>query len=259
MQPFIDVAVSPTYGHLTARIIWRVLPGYEKGVFFILKSPNGVTNWRQIGFVNARTDFEDKDLLPVGKFIETYYKVVLQWGTEQFASDPIGTFGKLTREEFCAARYILSLESRVMKQFTRVAAFQIASSKPCPFCTDPDTNQKIGISLCEHCYSTGHDGGYRPGMWTYMRLLQEAPRAKVDSPDGAGTSEPTNYKVHMLAFPGLSKDDLLVDPATDRRYLVDLTTVSMFKGKIPIVMTADLQLLRRNDIRYKLPLDIEKS
>jgi hypothetical protein len=92
-----------------------------------------------------------------------------------------------------------------------------------------------------------------------MRLLQMSPRAKMDSPDGAGTSEPTNYKAHMLAFPALSKDDLLVDPATDKRYLVDLTDMSLFKGKIPITMQADLQLLRRTDIRYKLPLERKLS
>lgn len=254
-HPFLDAAVSPTYGRYTARILWRVAQGFEKGYFFILKSPNGVTNFRQIGVVENGNNFEDTELLPVGKFTETYYKIITKQGDQEYFSDPIGTFGKITREEFCVARYILGLESRVMKQFTQVMAFQVASGKPCPVCTDPDTNQKIGISLCTHCYGTGHEGGYRPGMWTFMRLIQESPRAKVDSPDGAGTAEPTNYKAHMLAFPSLSKDDLLVDPATDRRYLVDLTDVSMFKGKIPITMTAELQLLRRNDIRYKLPLE----
>jgi hypothetical protein len=257
MHPFLDVRVIPTYGNFTARIIWKVIPSFEHGVFFILKSPNGITNFRQIGVVNDKKSFEDRELLPDGKFTETYYKVVTKDGDKQYESDPVGTFGQITREEFCTARYVLGLESEVMKKFTRILAFQIASEKPCPVCTDPDTNQKIGISRCHACYGTGHEGGYLPGMWTYMRLMEESPQVKMDSADGAGTSEPTNYKARLLAFPSLSKDDLLVDPGADMRYLVDLTETSMFKGKIPIVMIAQLQLLRRNDIRYTIPVDVE--
>ena len=255
MHPFLHVIVVPTYGDFTARIMWRMASGFERGQFFILKSLNGVNGFRQIGAVKNANEFEDKDLLPIGKFTETYYQVVTQQNDHEYRSDPVGTFGQITREEFCTARYVLGLESEIMKRFTRIMAFQVASKNPCPVCTDKDTNQKIGISRCYACYSTGREGGYRPGMWTYMRLMQESPRVKMDSADGAGTSEPTSYKARLLAFPSLSKDDLLVDPATDRRYLVDLTDVSRFKGKIPIVMMADLQLLRRNDIRYKIPVD----
>lgn len=257
MHPFLDLTVIPTYGHFTARIFWKVAPGFERNRFYIYKSPNGVNEFRQIGAVDNAQTFEDQELLPVGKFTETYYKVTTRQGKHVYESDPVGSFGQITREEFCAARYILGLESEVMKKFTRIMAFQVASKRPCPICTDRDTNQKIGISRCEACYSTGKEGGYRAGMWTYMRLMQESPRVKMDSPDGAGTSEPANYKARLLAFPSLSKDDLLVDPAADRRYLVDLTDVSMFKGKIPIVMLADLQFLRRNDIRYTIPVDVK--
>jgi ribosomal protein L37AE/L43A len=199
--------------------------GFERGLFFILKSPNGITDFRQIGAVEHGNNF-----------------------------------GQITREEFCVARYILNdLEGTVMKKFTRVMAFQVASRNPCPACTDKDTNQKIGISRCRACFSTGREGGYLPGMWTYMRIMEHSPNVKLDSPDGAGSSEPTKYKARLLAFPSLTKDDLLVDPAADNRYLVDSTDVSTFKGKIPIVMLADLQLLRRNDIRYKIPVENVKT
>jgi len=128
-HPFLDVTVSPTYGHYTARIIWRVSIGWEKGIFNIFKSDDGVTEFKQIGSVENQTDFEDAELLPIGKFTETYYKVTTETRRTRILLRPIGTFGKITREEFCVARYILSLESRVMKRFTRIMAFQLASGK----------------------------------------------------------------------------------------------------------------------------------
>lgn len=250
---FHSINVYPAYGAMSARIAWRMLPGHESGRFLVYKSDDGVSDWKQIGTVDNGQEFLDPNLLANNKLSEAYYRVIQQANGRRSDSDIVGTFGQVSRQEFCAARYIMDLEFKHLRQFGVSYLFKLRSgAAKCPVCTDPATGQKLATSLCESCYGTGVDGGYHPAIKTHARIRAVATRAKVDRPDGAGTDEPVNTRLRMLAFPMLDKGDLVVMPASDQRYLVDVIDYSLVGGKIPVVAEVTTQLLRRTDVRYRL-------
>lgn len=253
-NPFIDVVVSPAYGQNQARISWRMRPGYQYGRFTIFRSPDGLNDWRELGSTDRDAGFIDNGVISDGKLSQFFYRVELQKDGKHYSSAVISTLGALTQTEFGACYYIMTLEYKQLLQCSKILIFKLRVTSPrCPACVDPDTGQKIGISLCEVCYGTGFEGGYWPGVISYMRLLTQSPVTQLDSADGAGSTDPSMYKMRTLAYPPLIKDDMIVVPDSDHRYLVDTQEISYLKGKAPILSMVDMTLLRRTDVRYKLP------
>lgn len=255
MQPFLDVSVIPSYGKFSALITWTVLQEFKAGRFSIWKSPDGVNDWSEIGFVEGSNHFEDTALITGGKFVETYYRIILQFKGARYDSAVASTFGQVSRQEFATARYIINLEYKDLQQRTPVFIFKQKVTAPdCPTCTD-STGQSIGISLCETCFGTGFDGGYwRPPTASFMRVTNISPKMQNNSQEGVGAEDPVYFKIRTLAFPGLDADDMIVDPKSDRRFLVEQSDVAYLNGKVPTVTNASLVLLRRTDVRYKLPI-----
>jgi len=170
-------------------------------------------------------------------------------------SQPIGTFGTVSRTEFGAARRIMEMEYQAIRQFTKVLLFKLKVTGPdCPLCVDKDTGQAVGTSRCERCWGTRKDGGYHPPISTHMRLMTTTPMVQMDSQDGTGSTDPVEHTARFLAFPLMRKEDLLVHKEADRRYLVSEIEYSYLGGKIPVVAMAKVGLLRTSDIRYKLPV-----
>lgn len=252
-SPFIDVVVSPAYGQLQARISWQLRPGFDGGRFTISRSPDGLNDWREIGNVERDNGFIDRHVVSDGKLSQFFYQVFLHKDGERYESAVISTLGALTRTEFGACYYIMTLEYKRLLQCNKILVYKLrTTSRRCPQCVDPDTGQKIGISLCQVCYGTGFEGGYWPGVISYMQLLTQSPVTQMDSAEGAGSTDPSMYKMRTLAYPPLIKNDMIVEPNSDHRYLVDTQTVSYLKGKAPIISMVDMTLLRRTDVRYKL-------
>ena len=119
---------------------------------------------------------------------------------------------------------------------------------------DTDTDQAVGISLCEFCFGTTKEGGYFPPIKSYGRFLTFGPTRQMDSRESTGSTDPVAAKIRMLAFPLLRKNDLLIDVGADRRYLVNETQPNRLGGKVPVVLTVDAMLLTSVDIRYKFPV-----
>jgi hypothetical protein len=256
VNPFLDLRVIPSFGTFSARLVWRMQQGYEHGRFSIWRSDDGVNGWAQLGQVIDSENFVDPRLLTEGKAVERYYKVIFQGPTGRFDSPIVATFGLLTRREFGAARLILQKEWQDLRQRTPVKLFKLkASAPPCPRCTSGSSGLQVGVGLCNQCYGTTREGGYwRPPLDTFMRIMTISPQVRMDNPEGAGTSDPVKVKIRTLAFPALNRDDLVVNHQADRRYLVETVELSYFNGKAPCVAEAELTLLRRNDVRYQLPL-----
>jgi hypothetical protein len=256
MNPFLDVSVTPMYGKLSARILWRLQQGYDNGVCVIFKSPDGLNNWKELGKAPANLGgFIDDNLLFRGRLDESYYRVVLQRDGKRFDSDVISTFGRLSRQEFGIARAIMEHEWNTLRRFTPVKFFKLKSDGPrCSRCVDTDTQQKIGTSLCPICYGTTFEGGYYPAVDSFMQVGMSGPKVRNDSREGAGSSDPVSIRARMSAYPLMEKEDLIVNPAADRRYLIDTIDYGYFNGKIPVHVELTLQMLARNDIRYQFPL-----
>ncbi len=254
-SPFMDVVVVPAYGQHQAQILWRMRPGWEAGVFTVLRSPDGLNDWREIGRVDRGSHFVDPAVITEGRLNLLYYQVRLEQGGQTYASSVINTLGAVSRQEFGAAHFIMQQEYRKLSQCTRILICKLRTTAPvCAQCVDPDTGQGIGTALCQSCYGTGFAGGYWPPVVSFMQLLTQSPVVQLTSADGAGTNDPVAVSARILAYPQLVKSDLLIDAAADKRYLVETQELSLLKGKVPLVATASLVLLRQSDVRYKFPL-----
>ena len=255
MNPFLDIKVLPTYGDFSALITWRLSAGFERSTFSVYRSPDGINDWQLIGKEKGITSFRDPGLAPDGKLNETYYRVTLEKGELKAASDTVATFGTVPRREFAAARKIMELEVRQLRHHHAVKVCKLrVTGNPCPICVDPDTGQVSGSSMCDTCYHTGYEGGFWAPVDTFMRIEQRSQSVQVDSAEGAGSTDPTYDKARMLAFPFLEKNDLIVYPPADRRWLVESCEIAYFNGKIPLIATLSLVLLRRTDVRYSFPI-----
>ena len=254
MPPFVDVSVLPMYGRLQARIVWKVQPGYEAARYAVVKSPDGLNNWQQIGATRS-LEFVDDNLIARGRLDEAYYRVAMDWKGKQFLSDVISTFGRLRRSEFAAVRLIMKREWDTLRRFTPVKFFKLRTDgHQCPKCMDPDTAQKVGTSLCDRCFGTGFDGGYYPAVDTFLQVGAISPKVQEDSREGVGAGDPVTVKTRGTAYPLMEKNDLFVNPSADKRYLIDTIEYGYYNGKVPVYAEMTMQLLARNDIRYTVPI-----
>lgn len=255
-NPFIEVRVLPAYGTLKARVSWKVKPGFTRGTFCVSKSPDGINNWQPIGTVDGRTYFFcDDNLLSRGRWDEAYYRVTLKFNEQEFTSEVISTFGVLTREEFAISREIMNQEWLSLRRFIPIKVYKMRSDGPrCPRCVDPDTDQRLAISLCPTCFGTGFDKGFYDAIDSFMHIGTVSPKIRDDSLEGAGATDPIVIKVRTIAYPNLEKEDMIVNPAADKRYIVATVDYGLFNGKVPVYSELQLEFLDRRDIRYTFPL-----
>lgn len=255
MPAFLDVKVQPTYGKFRALITWKVSPELAGGQFVVLKSPDGINDWKPVASGVGISDAIDDNLVSQGKLLEQYYKVLVRHRDQVHESQPIGTFGTVRRDEFGAARMIMIQEFQIMRRFTKLLICKLrVNAPPCKVCTDPDTGQAVGTSLCETCFATTKEGGFFPPVLSFGRFITVSPLTKEDSQEATGSTDPSNQTLRMLAFPLLRKEDMLVDAGADRRYLVETVEYDYFGGKIPVVANVRSVMLPSRDVRYKFPV-----
>ena len=255
-SPFIDVSVLPMYGKHQARITWRVTPGHEKGKFIIFKSPDGINNWKELGKVSGIMGaFVDTELIPRGRWDEAYYKIILQYNGQRYDSDVLSTFGSISRTEFGVARTIMQHEWESLRLVTPVKYYKLRTDgAKCPRCVDKDTGQAVGVSLCPTCYGTTYDGGFYDAVDSFMHIGVIGSKIQEDTREGTGSTDPVAVHARMPAYPMMEKNDMIINPRADRRYLVEKIDYAWLNGKIPVYAEVDLMLLTRSDIRYTFPI-----
>jgi len=258
MDIFKNIFVFPSYGKKEAIIKWVVDPEYLEGNFVIQKSTNGITNFKTIGSGRGITEFIDIEFLVPNKLEQTHYRIILQYNKNKYESNPIGIFNKLHRHEFGLVARMLKLEHERMYNcrngIKAVILKKKAYGEPCPSCNFQNNNsQLVGASVCPTCYGTGITGGFDPAIYTYLEVLNIDKDIQA-SQEGMGATDKVQAAFQILAYPELRKGDLLINPETDQRYLIEKVTPKLFKGIIPITYQVVGFLLRRNDIRYQIPL-----
>ena len=254
INPFVDIRVTPTYGSFSTRVVWKLAPGFDGSKFIIFRSPDGM-NWLEIG-ASSLSYFIDTDAVTGGKIYEFYYKVICQHEGKHYDSPEITTFGTIDKSEFATARYIMRQEYLIMQKMSRILLFKARRETICPKCVDPQTGQKVGTTLCEVCYGTGFDGGYWPPVTTFMRILSINPKTVDHSQEGAGVVDVNRIKAKLLDFPCPVFEDLIVDSESDERYLVEVADEEWLKCKVPMFAVVTMLVLRRNDVRYTIPLTV---
>ncbi len=258
-----DLQLQPAYGQAQTLVRWTVdreLELAEPVEYHVFRSPDGAGDWAR-----ANTDpITDREYLDTGFTFNTrtripHYRVLALVGhdRQQVHSPVRGLFESLTRREYGAVRAMIGREFRQI----RADGWRVLHYIPLTRGTvqpgwDPQTDQET--NPCpgpDDGYGQKYVGGYREPFRSWLHPNDVGPLVKQLRDDGLGMFDDNKVVTRMLAFPRPERGHLIVRPETDDRWAVtEIVKPYAFKGIYPIAYMAQLELLRREDPAYRLPL-----
>lgn len=266
MNPFNNIRIFPQHGATTARITWEVAPGFTAGEVYAAFSFTGVKgSWIPVNSApipSSLGQIDDYELRLDGGHHIGYYRLLLRNVDGDFRSDATAILGDLTSKEYGIARSIIRREFLEMRATN---GYPVWYCIPRDFGTpasniDPDTHSAHGsecgdLSPEEASYGLPFKGGFFPPILTWMRPMVIDRGTIKDGDDETSPKAKDETTARLLAFPRPQRQHMIVDPATDRRYVVmDEVKPFMLRGIIPIAYEVTLDFILQNDPRYKFPV-----
>ena len=266
MSVFRNIRVYPQYGQRAVLVTWEVVDGVPPGLVHVAFSPTGLKPWR---LLNA----DDPVASEMGVFFDTelhmnsgaacgYYRLLLTNADGDSFSESIAILGNMTPREYGMARGIMHrefAEMRVANGYPVWHCIPKTSGKPAKN-YDPDTGELVGLECDgvadeDASYGLPFIGGFNPPVLTWIRAIAIDRGTIKDSESEMSPRETDTTTVRMLAFPRPSRGHMIVDPATDRRYLIgDEIKPFLLRGILPIAYEATMQFLNQGDPRYRFPV-----
>lgn len=205
------------------------------------------------------TNFVVQAGVPIG-----YYKLRWIGDNESYVSEPIGIFNDMTKREYGLTKAVLLREFLVMRATNGFPVFHFIARTSGELAknADPDTGEVMG----EECkgetapsFDKLYQGGFYPPLLTWIRPLEELRGGQADRQDGLGSSEEVSMKALMLAFPQPMRWHMLVDPVTDRRFIINKVAAHSFRANVPAVYEVGLGFLQTSHPAYKIevPRDVK--
>lgn len=259
MNPFLDLSLQPGYGAKQCLVRWKLGAEYQDGDVYVYKAPAVQGPWELLNTepVSGVQYFTDENFIVGDVNTRVHYRLLLEHRSGDFDSPVVGLFDKLNRKEFGIARRLMKLEllhKREGRNGTAVLVYKPRTSGPRCRCVDTQTGQSNQASLCPFCYGTTYEGGYIDPVETWFEEEKWSPFTIDDKENGAGSSSTRTLVVNMLAFPEVTRGDVIIHRELDNRFAVIVTEPKYFNGSFPIRQDTQLILLPRQDIRYKIPL-----
>jgi len=267
---FTTLNVQPSYGTLTCTVSWNVLPQYKGGKVFIYKSYTGIEPWELVDEFGtaANIGYYEDSVAGIADRVaqDIWYRLLLEitlpsGEVKEYDSPIISLFQKLDRRQHFIARQIMRQELEDMRKGNGTLVLMYAplmQGEPSVL-FDAQTRQMIIANGAE---PDGHDsygmpfvGGFAPPVETYIKYTKSGTLKMDRAEDGNGRSELQPITARMLAYPKPDHDYLLVEPATDKRYIIsDTITGHLFQGVVPVIYDVVLQAIPRRDAKYRVPI-----
>ena len=188
-----------------------------------------------------------------------YYRIILlSHDGQRFSSGPHSILGPLGKTDLLTARSILKGELIAMKNFTGICCLLYKLKgwgETCdnPGCVDLDTLEVFKGSTCETCFGTGIKKGYATPVDYYIAVEENQGReAKIENAD-AGYVHLIKRSVRSIACPMLRSYDLLIEKATDRRWIVNKVNVTSDIRGVPLILNTSLSLAEPTSILHRIP------
>ena len=255
-SPVVNIFIKPHYGESKAIICWELSDdSFLDSNFIIQKSPDGYSNWETIHSAKNITCFSDNFLNPDNIHDTTHYKVIVQYEGRRYDSNPVGIFDQLHPAEFAALRRMINLEIATMARGRK--GFEFFVFKPLRQGTlsnsvDADTKQNVGLSLDDESFGNEYEGGYDDPIQIWGMILESEPHMMKPDPKGSGFKVDLQNTLRVVSYPELHRGDLIVNPRTDDRYLVNAFKRFKFRGLIPFVDHVDMSRIDRRDVKHKI-------
>jgi hypothetical protein len=265
MSVFRNIRVIPVHGLKQARVTWEVAPRHAAGDVYVAFSATGVPGSWKVRNSSAPVAaglgyYVDTDLVEVtAGHVVGFYRLMLSLGGVDMFSESLGIFTDLERREYGIMHRIIQNEYISMRSSNGFPVFHcIPRDFGAPSSQiDPDTGLSEGIECPgtppeNASYGLPYLGGFFPPVLTWMRIISIRKDTLQDRPDSLGSTETDVTKARLLAFPKPLRGHMIVEPTTDRRWLVgDQVTPYLWRGIYPIAYEVDLVYIDPGDARYR--------
>jgi len=257
----LSVHVLPSYGKSSAIVRWT--PDQELAamapVYHVYRSPDGAGDWELVNEApESGTELLDtKFHFSVVHRVPHYRVLTILPGGELIHGTAVGLYAALTRLEYGACHLFLvnhlrmqRVEGLPMYHFIPKTRGTVSKNW-----SEHDQQSQRCEDVDEQSYGLKYVGGYRRPYRTLATLRTAAPRTTEEAPDGSGERRSRITQATLLAFPQPEPGHLLVNPASDDRYVVTSPVLPhKFRGIYPICFRTQLELLPRNHPAYLVPL-----
>lgn len=271
MSAFSNIRVYPQHGTRSALITWTLVAGTPAGLVHVAFSPTGAKPWRLLNsaapVASELEVFFDTELHINSGAGMGYYRLLLTNVDGDSFSESVAIIGNLTPREYGMARGIMHrefTEMRVTNGYPVWHCIPKSSGRPATN-FDPDTGETVGLECAnvaeeDAAYGLPFVGGFNPPLLTWIRALAIDRGTIKDSASEMSPIETDTTAARMLAFPRPSRGHMIVDPATDRRYLIgDEIKPFLLRGILPIAYEVSLEFLSQSDARYRFPVPTVSS
>ena len=259
-KEFRTVSIFPNYGNRKAVISWVVAPEIAAGAFYVYRSPDGLGDWELLTEDPVYGNYyEDTDFFIPERSRIPHYRILCEMPDGAAYDSPIrGIFSAMTRQQLGIVNVIQQQELRHARGADGIPILLYPAKLggvPCPF-TDQDTGAHYGAGCAgteDDCYGTGRVGGYRKPLLIWGTIMQSTDSAGKLA--NTGEVDPVMRVIKLLTSAIPQRNDLLVIPDTDDRYMISAgTDTKRFRGICPLYTIAKTIELPRNHAAYRLPI-----
>lgn len=267
MSVFRNIRIYPHHGTRSAAVTWELAPNTTGGDVYVAFSDVGTDgSWRALNadapVPSGAGLYQDDELMLNGGTADGFYRLLLtdDDGLDHF-SEAIQILGDITPKEYGVIRAMIHQEYtqiRVTNGFPVWHCIPRSHGTPSN-AVDPDTGKNEG----EECGETDPDvasyglpfqGGFHTPVLTWVRFMRHQ-EGLQDDPDKFSPSEIDSHAVRLMAFPRPARGHMLVNPATDERFIVgDEVKPYRLRGIVAVAYEATVTQLKQNDPRYKFPV-----
>lgn len=257
---FRTINILPAHIAKTAIVSWTTSPEIADAEFRVYRKYDGGGTWELLtdepvyGTTYADTTFDIKNKVQV-----PMYKILAVKDGKEYVSPDIALFSRSTRIDYGVAQNIIRMKYlQARHDGTPVLYYPLIRNGKMSSSLDSATGQRVqascpGASGEDGDYGTYYSGGYYRPFVTFVRFL--GARLEKENLLDVGKFDSTVQDAQFLAFPPVRAGDMIVDVATDNRWVVDDSiNPELIRSAIPVGYTAKVSLQPHNDPCYGVPL-----
>lgn len=268
MSVFSEIKIFPSHGTHTAVVTWNLPDALMSGTVDVAFSLTGAPDSWELR-TNVPVPAYDKEFTDAQFLIQAgvpigYYKLVWTDGAEVYPSEAIGLFNDMNKREYGITSAILRREFMIMRATNGFPVFHFIMRTGGELAknADPDMGEVMGEECAgetEPSFDKLYKGGFYPPLLTWIRPTGNTRGSQTDREDGLGSQEQVQMQALMLAFPQPMRWHMLVDPVTDRRFIISDVKVSALRANVPNVYEISIGFLQTSHPAYKIevPRDVK--
>lgn len=256
---FRHIHILPSYHSKTAVIQWDVDPELKNSEFYIYKKQDGGQKWELLNTEPVYGNmYLDTNFYSTNKLDVPHYKLLAIDGDNEYESEQVAIYSHLRRREFGIIKKII-MTKFLQAKHDGIPVLYYPAIKNGKVSTniDPVTGQRMGTSCPDedqdtNDYGTYYQGGYCPPFITFVRLL--GAKLQRSSLTETGNWDETTQNIEILSYPPVRAGDMIVDVATDKRYIINENIKPQEFKNIPVSYTTSMSLQSRNSECYQVPI-----